>query len=440
MRQKKFLPLQVSFKEQKKTKISRYNNYIILLFVVFLFLIAFIISNFYYYSREQSSLRILKFSNNNNFKRKPQAFPIILIVFYFAFITLSIYIIVELKISSEKTKKYKSDVIKYIYMVNNGYLILSIIYISILESGIIYGILGVSSTFCVGGTIYYIYKLLKNSFKGFIDIYFSFSALISLYILPPNSFWPFIELTDPCCTQITYTQNLYSDGTTFNTKYIIVAWNYLIYFIKRLIFLISTIFYYWFLIFLSCAWLIIKSIILIFIKPHPVDIANQNQNINNNQQINNPNQNNIQNQINPIPINVGTNVNNYKMNISKGYNNNVPEHNTLKMGVIQNSQDNQNSLNSLAELNQNHSRNNYFEKANKIAQERSITEQNNNERVIEINNVIYDDKLSKTNRSIKPNDFNINKDEEEAPPIKIESIHDDYDIDLPNESSIYRPK
>ena len=290
-----------------------------------------------------------------------------------------------------------------------------------------YPILGISCSICVVWTIYYLIKYIKNPNKGFIDINFNFSSLLSWYYLPCHTVWNFIVLTDPCCKQTSHIINIFPNGTSCDTKYIVILWNYFTYLIKRFAFFISTIIYYWFLLFFSLVWFLMKLFVNIYLnykKPNPTIIKK------------NPNPDKI------IPVNISISNNNTD-------NNKLGEGKVLKFGgEVLNSQGNQNSFNNLIQTNHNNSRNNYFEDANKKAQEKSITYRKN-EDSIKINNYIENyDKLSevksKTDRPIKFSNNSINKNEGDAPPVQIISNHVDknsYDsYDLPNESSIYQAK
>lgn len=95
------------------------------------------------------------------------------------------YIIAEIKFhSAGRSENLSIEVWKYIYMPNNGYLIFFIFTAPILKDKMIYACLSLSICICIGGTIYYICKILKNTFEGFIDKYFSFSGLLSWFYLP----------------------------------------------------------------------------------------------------------------------------------------------------------------------------------------------------------------------------------------------------------------
>ena len=270
-------------------------------------------------------------------------------IYYGTYIILSLYIIGEIKFhSAGRPENLSIAVWKYIYMSNNDYFIFFIFIAPILRDKRIYACLSVSFCICIGGTIYYVCKIIKNTFIGFIDTYFSFSGLLSWFYLPCISVWPFIGLTDPCCMHSSYIQSFHV-GAYGNITYAVFIWNYFIWIIKRLSILLSTILYYWFLIYLSIVWAIIKLIIYLSLnykKSRPVIIVPNSQNVIGMNNLNNGN--NIQPPINmqnidPTQINIVNKVNILNFNINKG-NNNIGEENVLRMGN-QNYNNSQNSIN-----------------------------------------------------------------------------------------------
>ena len=364
--------------------------------------------------------------------------------YYGIYIILSLYIIVEIKFhSAGRPENYSIEVWKYIYMSNNGYFIFFIFTTPILKEAKIYGCLSLSFFICLGGTIYYVCKILKITFKGFTETYFSCSGLLSWFYLPCIYVWPFIGLTDPCCMHSLYTMPNVGYG---NIRYFGLVWNYFIWLIKRFSFLLSTILYYWFLIYLSIAWAIIKLIlffILKYKKQRPVVIVQNSQNIIGMNNLNNNNNvqpsNNIQ-IIEPTQINVLNNVNILKLNVNKGDNKNIGEQNVLKM-ESQNYNNSQNSISSEQLMNNNKSRNIYFEIANRRAEEdiykTPVTTPAYDARISCYNKDIHDGNpavQTKTDRGFKSiNNFS-NDNIQAAPPFIIQSMKEN---ELPNESSIY---
>ena len=242
---------------------------------------------------------------------------VILLVCYVIFIFLSLYIICQLRTLTVPTEEVQYEVIKFMYMSNNGYLVVSIIDTSISNMPtIVIGIDGISGLIFIVGTIIYIVKFLKVIVTGFFDKYFSFDMLATWYTLPCKSVWPFMILTDPCCYQNTYTEFHYSDGTVSDTKDCVICFNKFMYFLKRFAFIVSTITYYFFLIVITFYWMIIKLILLLIenIKSSGKNSQKQNKVINQN----------IKNQGNPpITIAVYGNTqtnNNFKTN-NINYNN-----------------------------------------------------------------------------------------------------------------------
>jgi hypothetical protein len=136
--------------------------------------------------------------------------------------------------------------------------------------------------------------------------------------------------------QSLYIQSFY-DGAFGNIRYAVFSWNYFIWVIKRFSILLSNILYYWFLIYISFIWAIIKLIIYFSFnhkKSKPVVIIHNSQNVIGTNNLNNNNiqpPNNKQN-IDPTQINVVNKVNILNLNVNEGNNNNVGEENVLRMG------------------------------------------------------------------------------------------------------------
>ena len=221
-------------------------------------------------------------------------------------------------------------------------------------------------------------------------------------------------------------------------------------FLKRFSILLSTILYYWFLIYLSIGWAIIKLIIYISLnckKSKPVVIVPNSQNVIGMHNLNNGNNilppNDMQN-MEPVQINVINQLNIMNINSTKGNNNNIGEENVLRMGK-QNYNNSQNSISSIQLMNNNKSRNIYLENANRRAEEdiykTPITtpayEGNIN---LKNNDINYGNPTlvqTKTDRVYKPINNEKNDDNQAAPPLVMKSMSEN---DLPSESMVYNSK
>ena len=225
-------------------------------------------------------------------------------------------------------------------------------------------------------------------------------------------------------------------GAYGNITYAVFIWNYFIWIIKRLSILLSTILYYWFLIYLSIVWAIIKLIIYLSLnykKSRPVIIVPNSQNVIGMNSLNNGNNgNNIQPPINmqnidPTQINIVNKVNILNFNITKG-NNNIGEENVLRMGN-QNYNNSQNSISSMQLMNNNKSRNIYLENANRRSEEdiyKTPITTPAYEGNIYLNNkdINYGNPTliqTKTDRVFKPINNDKNEDNQAAPPLVLKS-------------------
>ena len=198
-------------------------------------------------------------SQNNTEDDSSDVIAIIVVVLYLLFIFLSLYIGFELK-SLCKSDEVFYNVLKFIYMSNNGYLFVSLIDNVMKASGISIATLGISIVICVIGTIIYLVKFCKAIFSNFFEIYFSFSMLKSWYSLPCTHVWNFMTLTDPCCYCDHYTVTTYSDGTTTSDRCCVETFNTFMFLVKRLSLILSIIVYFIFLLILTVVWGIIKVI------------------------------------------------------------------------------------------------------------------------------------------------------------------------------------
>ena len=205
------------------------------------------------------------YPNGNEEVEDTDVFSILIVILYVIFIILSLYMACVLKGKSNSDFLFYG-VLKFIYMSNNGWLLISAIDSVLYSSGPAIAIVGVSATILVIGTIVYLCKLFKVIFDGFFEHYFSLDMLCDWFKLPFVCVWSFIGLTDPCCYSNTYTVTLYSDGTTSDNKWCVQCFNYTMLALKRLAFIVATLVYFFFLLGLTFIWLIIKIILLIIEK------------------------------------------------------------------------------------------------------------------------------------------------------------------------------
>lgn len=261
----------------KKSTKDKLQIYLSLIFIFFLLLIIYILifydlyfsliikqkrrlSSYYSYETSETSKKESEEIDDTD------VFSFILLVCYIFFIVLSLYIICQIKMLSEKAGDVVTEIFKFMYMSNNGYLFVSAIDTSVSKAGAAIGSLGVSSLIFTIGTIIYLVKFLKVIVVGFFDTYFSFDMVLLWLGLPIKYVWPFMFLTDPCCFKDTYTIYHHSDGTVTSDKSLVICWNKCMWLIKRFAFIISTVLYYVFFFILILFWLIIKLIIVIIKK------------------------------------------------------------------------------------------------------------------------------------------------------------------------------
>ena len=246
------LLLNEKFKNKNNLKCNYHlkKNLFITLSLYLLFIIFILLINFLFFISKQKPIRILSTNNSvgtsNNEGKDEDIFPYILLICYIFFIVLSLYMILMLKKNSDKTEDIRLEVLKFMYMSNNGYLLVSVVDISITNNGAIYIITSVGSIILVIGTIIYIVKFIKVICVGFLETYFSFNMFKTWICLPFQFVWPFMGLTDPCCYSNTYTVTYHSDGTVTDDKAFVICFNKTMFCVKRFAFIISTLLYYFF--------------------------------------------------------------------------------------------------------------------------------------------------------------------------------------------------
>lgn len=164
----------------------------------------------------------------------------------------------------EGTENLQNGIWLFMYLANNGYIIISlgIAEFSHYDEYALYFLIPELVVLGIG-TIIFIYKLYKMGCENCVELFFSCQAIRFIFALPCICVWPILKLTDDCCRQDTYTVTTYADGHTESNESCVRFCNCLVYFLKRLAMIVSTIIYYIFAIILTIALLIIMGIIAI---------------------------------------------------------------------------------------------------------------------------------------------------------------------------------
>ena len=182
-------------KEYKNNKFIKINDFKKLFFFHY-FVCVFINSLILVMDLNNYSLKLKKirrlstYNNSNNTSNTEEiddnieVFPYIVLICYVTFIFLSLYMIVMMRRISEKTENLRLEVLKFMYMSNNGYLLVAMIDTPLSETGTIYGIVGIASLILVIGTIIYIVKYITIICVGFFETYFSCEMFKSWLTLP----------------------------------------------------------------------------------------------------------------------------------------------------------------------------------------------------------------------------------------------------------------
>ena len=390
------ISLPIKSQSQKKFS-SKFKSKKSLMFLFALYIIILVILAILFlqllYSKRKSSLSSKNFKSKRNLQNErfdPSNYPedkplsaidIGILVFYSIFLSLTIYLGCELK-SKTKSDELFYNVLKYIYMSNNGYMFISLIDNSLKTSLISLLTLIVGLLIFIVGTFIYLAKFCKEIFSNFFEKYFGFEMLKSWYNLPCISVWEFISVTDPCCRSDTYTTYI-NNGRISDDKCIIKFGNNFAYFMKRLVLFLSTIFFYVFMIIITVPWFIIKLIYSI-LKNVKCNRSNSQANI--------PNNNAGNFRGNNIIIgnsNAGNNANINENNI----NNNILKKNKIrkkkkkikknKSMVIPNSIGLENAMKAISSIN----RSNLTQKS----QDQSVNSQNNNSSKNQNNQIIIQD-------------------------------------------------
>ena len=260
---------------------------------------------------------------------------------YPVYLILTLFMICEL-CSIENAEDYRKGIWLFIYLSNNGYIVVSLsigmfdefnemtLYFLIPEL-VILGL----------GTIFYLYKLGKGICDNAMETYFSCDAIGFLFKLPCICVWSLIGLTDPCCEQTTYTVTTYEDGHTESNECCVRTMNCLFYFLKRLAMVVTTIIYYIFVILLTIVLLILMLILMLIIfislktcckdkVPADEHSSNEKDNLITNSQNNSNNIDEIPNQQAPNAVELNVNYDQANQN-SEQLDNNIPNQNVNNM-------------------------------------------------------------------------------------------------------------
>ena len=230
-------------------------------------------------------------NNNEDDKEKKEIISFIIIIVYALFVGLSLYIGCKLKSLSKSDEQFY-DVLKYIYMTNNGYLLLSLIIHAIMPTGFSLAILMITLIIFAMGTAVYLFKFCKVIFQNFFEYYFS-CEMYKSWLNLPDAVCKFLQLTDPCCYIDPNGIVINQDGTISNNKAFYECWNKFMRYTKILDLVISAILFYIFLLALIFPWGLIKILHFIIKKIIECYCKKIDSNSGNIQPVNNINQNNI---------------------------------------------------------------------------------------------------------------------------------------------------
>lgn len=249
---------------------SRKTLFILLLFFIILIHISFILSLHSLFMNKNNALkwknpktnRKLNDYYDKDYQEKQEErdkngqndkivlISVFIFILYGLFLSISLYMGCKLK-SLSKSNEVFFGVLKYIFMANNGYLVLSFIINVIIPTDVSLVLVGITGFFCFIGILIYLVKFCKVIFQNFFEQYFSWEIYKSWFRLPNDYVWKFIDLTDPCCHIDKYTIEPRPDGTIYNDTKFVDCWNKFIYYVKRIDIIIASIFFYIFLYFLD---------------------------------------------------------------------------------------------------------------------------------------------------------------------------------------------
>ena len=165
-------------------------------------------------------------------------------VTYVIFLLLSLYLICKIKTVFKQNASYSQHVYKFIYLTNNGYIVISVaaeIYFSDDKYNHFFiNILAIGGFVFLIGTIWCICQSKKTSCANLCDDYCPGKFLKELFVLPCKYVWTIISLTNDCCSCDNIPPKNGTEACLFPT------FNYICMLIKYLGMIIATIVYYLF--------------------------------------------------------------------------------------------------------------------------------------------------------------------------------------------------
>lgn len=191
--------------------------------------------------------------NNNSFIDRKSPF-FYLTGYYIIFAMMIIYVVVIINrspIKVETKEALKSGILKFLYMANNGALLVSIIFISSVYKISGFTPIALGLIILTFGSIYYLCNLKDN----WVQVFFDNNNVEELCRLP-GLMLKLVRYTFECCRCEYYDVNLvtyYTDGTvekdTICTSIICLIWNVLMLVLKIMSTFFTIISYYIFLLF-----------------------------------------------------------------------------------------------------------------------------------------------------------------------------------------------
>ena len=224
---------------------------------------------------EKNSIEIIKDKILKKKKTSKNGGAYILLTFFVVLITMALYMIYQME-KYEETRERTDDIWRFIFFVNNGGLIASVINILLVTDNVLNFIpLILYFVVFTFGVIYFIIKFVKKCHGGYAEKFFNKPYLIKIFKLPGFIFSLF-DLTDPCFRNNSYDATSFSDDNKEGTSYCTQILNYIIYLLKRLALILEIISFYLFALFFVLFWLLAKFIYSIFCKD--INKINNNEN------------------------------------------------------------------------------------------------------------------------------------------------------------------
>ena len=217
---------------------SKRNNNLLSIFILFIFILSFFYCIFYIYSNSLNISSVRKLESDD---KSLDIFSTIVIISYVIFMVMGIFILTLISCA----KGFQGTFLIYIYISNNGYLLLSVFTYIITSHSSIFGISGTCSGICFIGTIALII-IKRNSICECIYC----SCLGNLFQIIPEVFELFSESIKKDCS-------CFYDSSS----YCLIAIHYIYTGILGAGLAISTILYIGFSLVLVILWCILKTIV-----------------------------------------------------------------------------------------------------------------------------------------------------------------------------------